>query len=69
MRQKVFAKRIANHLRRTSTTREGELLNGKIANKTVDKLLYYAGKLGLEAKAKFVQARKVAVEKGLALAD
>jgi len=48
--------------------RVSEWLNGKIANKTVDKLLHYAGKLGLEAKARFVQARKVAVEKDLARA-
>src|ERR1700688_2198990 len=38
--------------------RVSELLNGKIANKTVDKLLYYAGRLGIETKTKFVQARK-----------
>lgn len=49
--------------------RVSELLNGKIANKSVDKLLYYAGRLGLEAKAKFVQTRKELVEKELALAD
>jgi len=47
--------------------RVSELLNGKIANKTVDKLLYYAGRLGIEAKAKFVQSRKIAIEKDLAL--
>ena len=29
--------------------RVSELLNGKIANKSVDKLLYYAGRLGIEA--------------------
>src|SRR5271170_6571499 len=39
--------------------RVSELLNGKIANKSTDKLLYYAGRLGIEAKAKFVQARNV----------
>ncbi len=33
--------------------RVSELLNGKIANKSVDKLLHYAGRLGIEAKAKF----------------
>ncbi len=49
--------------------RVSELLNGKIANKSVDKLLYYAGRLGLETKAKFVQTRKEVVEKELALAD
>src|SRR4029077_12245900 len=49
--------------------RVSELLNGKIANKSVDKLLYYAGRLGIEAKAKFVQAQKEVVEKELATAD
>ena len=48
--------------------RVSELLNGKIANKSVDKLLHYAGRLGIEATVKFVQARRDAVEKGLALA-
>ncbi len=49
--------------------RVSELLNGKIANKSVDKLLYYAGRLGIEAKAKFTQTRKEMVEKELAMAD
>jgi len=49
--------------------RVSELLNGKIANKTVDKLLQYAGRLGIEAKAKFAQTHKEVVEKELALAD
>jgi predicted XRE-type DNA-binding protein len=49
--------------------RVSELLNGKIANKSVDKLLHYAGRLGIEAKTKFVQTRKEIVEKELALAD
>ena len=49
--------------------RVSELLNGKIANKTVDKLLHYAGRLGIEAKAKFAQTHKEIVEKELALAD
>jgi predicted XRE-type DNA-binding protein len=48
--------------------RVSELLNGKIANTTVDKLLHYAGRLGIEAKVKFVQARKEVVHKALALA-
>lgn len=38
--------------------RVSELLNGKIANKSVDKLLSYAGRLGIEAKAKFSQTHK-----------
>jgi len=35
--------------------RVSELLNGKIANKSVDKLLQYAGRLGIEIKSKFVE--------------
>ena len=38
--------------------RVSELLNGKIASKSVDKLLYYAGRLGIEAKARFPQSNK-----------
>jgi len=38
--------------------RVSELLNGKIANRSVDKLFYYTGRLGIEAKAKFSQTRK-----------
>ena len=49
--------------------RVSELLNGKIANKTVDKLLHYAGRLGIEAKAKFSQTPKEVVEKDLTIAD
>ncbi len=49
--------------------RVSELLNGKIANKSVDKLLYYAGRLGIEAKASFSQTRKKVVERELAMAD
>lgn len=46
-----------------------ELLNGKIANKSADKLLYHAGRLGIEAKAKFAQTHKEVVEKELVMAD
>jgi predicted XRE-type DNA-binding protein len=49
--------------------RVSELLNGKIANKSVDKLLHYAGRLGIEARARFAQTHKEIVEKELALAD
>ena len=38
--------------------RVSELLNGKIANKSVDKLLHYAGRLGIEVKGEFAEARK-----------
>jgi predicted XRE-type DNA-binding protein len=49
--------------------RVSELLNGKIANKSVDKLLYYAGRMGIEAKAKFAQTNKQLVERELTIAD
>src|SRR5216683_7147178 len=49
--------------------RVSELLNGKIANKSVDKLLQYAGRLGIEVKGKFAKTHKEVVEKELALAD
>jgi len=48
--------------------RVSELLNGKIANKSVDKLLQYAGRLGIEARAKFPQTHKEVVERELAAA-
>ncbi len=50
-----------------------ELLNGKIANKSIDKLLRYAGRLGIETRAKFVQANKeiinAKIEEGYAAAQ
>ncbi len=49
--------------------RVSELLNGKIANKSIDKLLYYAGRLGIETKARFAQTHKEVVERELALAQ
>jgi predicted XRE-type DNA-binding protein len=48
--------------------RVSELLNGKIASKSVDKLLRYAGRLGIEASARFAQTRKEVVEQELELA-
>jgi predicted XRE-type DNA-binding protein len=48
--------------------RVSELLSGKIANKSVDKLLYYAGRLGIEAKAKFLLSNKQVVRRELAAA-
>ena len=47
--------------------RVSELMNGKIANKSVDLLLDYAGRLGIEAKARFPQHKEV-VERELAMA-
>src|SRR5437016_2513647 len=49
--------------------RVSELLNGKIANKSVDKLLYYAGRLGIEAKARFAQTHRPMMDRDVALAD
>ncbi len=48
--------------------RVSELLNGKIANKSVDKLLYYAGRLGIEARARFPRTNKHVVRRELAAA-
>lgn len=48
--------------------RVSELLNGKIASKSVDKLLHYAGCLGMEARARFTQTHKEVIEKELVLA-
>jgi predicted XRE-type DNA-binding protein len=48
--------------------RVSELLNGKIVNKSVDKLLHYAGRLGIEAKARFPQTNKRVVRRELAAA-
>jgi predicted XRE-type DNA-binding protein len=45
--------------------RVSELLNGKIANKSIEKLLWYAGKLGIVPKVKFPQLRKHEVEREL----
>ena len=49
--------------------RVSELLNGKIAKKSVDKLLYYAGRLGIEAKTRFSQPNREVVERELAEAS
>lgn len=49
--------------------RVSELMNGKIANKSVDKLLYYAGRLGIEPKSRFPQSNRKIVELELAAAE
>ncbi len=54
---------------REAQPRVSELLNGKIANKSVDKLLYYAGRLGIEAKAKFPQTHKGVIQRELVSAE
>ena len=48
--------------------RVSELLNRKIDNTSVDKLLYYRGRLGIEPKVTFPQTRKEAVEAELKIA-
>ncbi|HEV2387995.1 MAG TPA: XRE family transcriptional regulator [Candidatus Acidoferrales bacterium] len=48
--------------------RVSELLNGTIADKSVDKPFCCAGRLGIAAKAKFTQARKEVTERELSLA-
>ena len=48
--------------------RVSELLNGKISNKSVDKLLEYAGRLGIEPKSRFPQSHKEVVLRELAAA-
>lgn len=48
--------------------RVSELLSGKISNKSVDKLLYYAGRLGIEARARFSQTSKPVAKRKLAAA-
>ncbi len=49
--------------------RVSELLNGRIAGKSVDKLLYYAGRLGIEAKTKFTRTHKEVMVEELAVVD
>ena len=66
---KKYSQKDLQVILREPQPRVSELLNGKIANKSVDKLLHYAGRLGIEAKAKFTQTRKEVVEKELAMAD
>jgi len=46
--------------------RVSELLNGKIARKSVDKLLHYAYRLGIVPKARFPQSNKEIVKRALA---
>jgi predicted XRE-type DNA-binding protein len=46
--------------------RVSELLNGKIANKSVDKLLYYAGRLGIETNRSDINSK---IQEGYAAAQ
>jgi len=66
---KKYSQKELQIILREPQPRVSELLNGKITNKSVDKLLYYAGRLGIETMAKFTQSRKEIVEKELALAE
>ena len=63
-----YSQRELQVILREPQPRISELLNGKIANKSVDKLLHYAGCLGIEAKAKFLQSHKEVVDRELTLA-
>ena len=49
--------------------RVSELLNGKLGQKSLEKLLGYAGRLGIEYQGKFPQVHKNVPEKELAMAD
>lgn len=53
-----YSQRDLQAILREPQPRVSELLNGKIANKSVDKLLQYAGRLGIEVKGKFAETRK-----------
>lgn len=64
---KQYTQKELQHLLGEPQPRVSELLNGKVANKSVDKLLSYAGRLGIEATARFRQTKKEMVEKELAL--
>jgi predicted XRE-type DNA-binding protein len=48
--------------------RVSELLSGKISNKSLEKLFFYAGRLGIEPKATFPQVHKDVVERELQVA-
>jgi hypothetical protein len=61
-------KRAAKNSRRTPAACE-RAAQWQDRYKRVDKLLYYAGRLGIEARAKFAQTHKEIIEKELAVAD
>jgi predicted XRE-type DNA-binding protein len=63
---KQYSQRQLQIILREPQPRVSELLNGKIANKSIDKLLQYAGRLGIEAKSRFTQTRRQVVERELA---
>jgi predicted XRE-type DNA-binding protein len=63
---KKYSQKELQVILREPQPRVSELLNGKIAHKTIDKLLLYAGRLGIEANARFTQTRREMVEEELA---
>jgi len=65
---KKYSQKELQAILREPQPRVSELLSGKIANKSVDKLLCYAGRLGIQPKAQFPQTHKEVVERELALA-
>lgn len=48
--------------------RVSELLNGKLGSKSIEKLLHYAQRLGLEHKGTFLQTHKEVPKRELAMA-
>ncbi|HEV2521005.1 MAG TPA: XRE family transcriptional regulator [Candidatus Acidoferrales bacterium] len=66
---KKYSQKELQIILREPQPRVSELLNGKIAHKSVDKLLHYAGRLGIEATARFTQSRREDIERELALAE
>ena len=65
---RMYSQKQLQVILREPQARVSELLNGKIANKSVDKLLDYAGRLGIEAKARFSQPNPQIVRRKLAAA-
>jgi predicted XRE-type DNA-binding protein len=65
---KKYSPRELQIILREPQPRVSELLNGKIARKSIDKLLSYAGRLGIETRAKFTHTRKELVDRELARA-
>ena len=49
--------------------RVSELLNGKLGQKSLEKLLIYAGRLGIEHRGSFTQVHKNVPKKELAMAQ
>jgi len=69
LRQALHAEAAADDFGGGRSRGSVELLNGRIAGKSVDKLLYYAGRLGIEAKTKFTRTHKEVMVEELAVVD